>query len=263
MATLVSSVQDYFTALRKVPGYSQWQKQWAERLTKVVTDDDAVLEREVFAFGDDFAAKFGASPEFQRISGSIAAAIRSFRTERDRTFEGIAKSSALSFEYAYNRLSLADDALATLSAGTVLPDLSTGRIVFASPFPAAEVTFNGSVTFFNTRQANGHLRDAQLSGSVDFHVGNLPAIGKPVVTLAVLGAWLQQQPFGTPVTVQGISTSDGAIGVFQAKVTLPTNGGVRIPISFTIASRSEFNTNEREVRGAIGLTFDFDKLFVR
>jgi hypothetical protein len=38
--------------------------------------------------------------------------------------------------------------------------------------------------------------------------------------------------------------------------------GVSIPLSLTVANRSEFNT-EGEVRGAVGLTFDFDSLFAR
>jgi len=88
-------------------------------------------------------------------------------------------------------------------------------------------------------------------------------VGKPVLTFAGLGVFLHQQPFGVKVKVRDVETTDGTIRVFQSKLTFPAGkSGVRIPVSFTIANRSEFNT-EREVRGSIGMSFDLDKLFSR
>ncbi len=36
--------------------------------------------------------------------------------------------------------------------------------------------------------------------------------------------------------------------------------GVKVPVSFTLANRTEL-IKEKEVRGTIGVTFDFDSLF--
>jgi len=124
---------------------------------------------------------------------------------------------------------------------------------------------NGSVTFFNSTlpQMHGNLRDIQVSAGLDFRLPEIQSVGSPVLTFAGLGVFLNQQPFGVKVDIGGFETEDGAIGVFQTKLTFPAGrSGVRIPLSFTVANRSEFNT-ENEIRGAIGLTFDLDKLFSR
>jgi hypothetical protein len=65
------------------------------------------------------------------------------------------------------------------------------------------------------------------------------------------------------VMVNGVTINRrGPMEVFQAKFTLPAGGtsGVKIPFSFTWASRTEV-VKESDVRGNIGITFDLDSLF--
>jgi hypothetical protein len=45
----------------------------------------------------------------------------------------------------------------------------------------------------------------------------------------------------------------------QAKLTIPLPGGIDLPISFTVANRTEF-IDEKEVRGQFGFTFDLSRL---
>lgn len=73
---------------------------------------------------------------------------------------------------------------------------------------------------------------------------------------------LLEEPLGQQVMVNGVAvTRTGGIGFFQSKLTIPAaDSVVKIPISFTVANRTEL-IKEKDVRGTIGVTFDFDSLF--
>ncbi len=266
---LVGVVQSYFDILKKMRGYDQWRLDTADQLLKVNVNDDKALAAALKSAGDEFSRTFGANPDLLRAGRTMVEEIKSYRTIRDKVFQGIAKSSLLTVEYAYNKLTLPDAALTVvLPDGESFPTLSTARVVFSSPLGnAGEATINGSLTWFNSEPApdimDGRIRDFQLSGSLEFKLPEIQPIGQFVLTFAGMGAFLQQQPFGIPVQIGDVTTTDGAIGVFQTKLTIPASpgGAAQIPISFTIANRSEFNT-ENEIRGSIGLTFDLDKLFM-
>lgn len=62
-------------------------------------------------------------------------------------------------------------------------------------------------------------------------------------------------------TVKRNTKGDIALG--QLKLTVPMKGsGVKIPISLTIANRTEL-IKESDVRGNIGITFDLDSIFAK
>jgi hypothetical protein len=216
--------------------------------------------------GEEFKTKFASTPQLRQLAEDMVAGIKSYRSSRDLVFQNIARSSILTFEYAFDKLTVPDAALASLPSGSVVPDLSTGRLIFSSPLgDVGEATLNGSITIFNSTlpQMRGNLRDVQVSGSLDFRLPEIQSVGKPVLTFAGLAAFLHQQPFGVKVNIGTVETADGVIGVFQTKLTFPAGGnGIKIPVSFSIANRSEFIT-EKEIRGSIGLTFDLDSLFSR
>ncbi len=266
LTELVGVVQAYFDILKKMPGYDQWRVDTAARLVTVNVQDDAALKTALVSAGAEFTRMFAQNPDLQRLARTLVEEIKSYRTIRDKVFQRVAKSSILTVEYAFQTLTVPDAARIELPAGTLIPDLSTTRVIFSSPLGGAgEATLNGSATFFNSSlpQMTGSLRDIQVAGSLDFRLPEIQAVGRPVLTFAGLGVFLHQQPFGMKVKVQNVETGNGTIGVFQAKLTVPAGGnGAQIPVSFTLANRSEFNT-EKEVRGSIGLTFDLDKLFSR
>ncbi len=266
LSRFVMVVQRYSDVLKTLPGYDDWRTMTAQTLLSVNVQDDGALKTALVAIGDDFTRRFATNAELRTLTNSMVAEIKSYRATRDAAFASIAKSSVLTVEYAFNTLTVPAAAFASLPPDTTLPDTSTARVVFASPLGAiGEATVNGSMTFFNSKIAgmDGSFRDVQFSGSIEVRLPELQSIGRPVLTFAGLGAFLQQQPFGVKVAVGDVETADGAIGVFQTKLTLPMgSSGAQVPISFTLANRSEFNT-EHEIRGSIGLTFDFDKLFVR
>ena len=266
LSGVVAETQVYFDVLTKLPDFATWRAAAARRLAGVEAGNDAALRDALFAVGDEYLRTVAVNPDLQRHANGIVAEIRSYRRTRDAVFQAIGKSSVLTFEYAFNRLNLPEAARTALPAGTTLPDLSTARVIFASALGGiGEATVNGSVTLFNTTFARmeGALRDVQVGGSLEFKLPEIEGVGRLVLTFAGLGAFLKQQPYGVPVRIQDIETTDGAIGVFQTRLSMPAGAsGVSIPLSLTVANRSEFNT-EGEVRGAVGLTFDFDTLFAR
>ena len=263
---LVATVQDLFNLLEDMPGYDDWRITSATMLADVDLANDAALMEALTEIGDDFSRRFGSEERFQQLASSMVETIDSYRTVRDSVFAGIANGSTFAFEYAFSRMPLPEEALSSFPVGATVPDLSTARLILSSPIGnVGEATVNGSITIFNSTlpQMQGSLRDVQVAVSVDLRLPEIQSVGRPVLTIAGLGAFLHQQPFGVNVTLQGVDTADGAIGVFQTKLTFPAGkSGVRIPLSITVANRSEFNTKS-EVRGAIGLTFDMDKLFSR
>lgn len=267
LAGTVVVAQSYVDVLRKAAGYDAWRVETAKRLAGIDLGNDRTLRDTLVAIGDEFTRLFAVNPDLQRLSHALVGEIKTYRGTRDATFKAIDRSSVLTFEYAFNRMTIPEAALSTLPADFITPDLSTARVIFSSSLgTVGEATVNGSVTVFNKILAgmDGRLRDVQVSGSLEFKLPEIEGVGRLVLTLAGLGAFLQQQPFGVPVRIKDVETTDGTIGVFQAKVTMPAGAsGVKIPLSMTLANRSEFNTGETEVRGAIGLSFDFDTLFAR
>ena len=267
MKSLVGTVQDLFNKLRDQPEYEKWRIASAKKLQNVDFQDDAALLKVITEIGDSFKEIYASNPDFRGFGRNMVENVESYRKTRDDVFETITGGPTLSLEYAFSRMEVPEDGLTMLRMmGTAVPDLSTTRLVFSSPIrKVGEVTLNASITVFNSTlpQMKGNLRDMQIAGSMDLRLPEIQSVGRPVLTFALLGAFLHQQPFGVKVKIEDVETKDGIIGVLQTKLTLPAGrSGARIPLSVTVANRSEFNT-ETEVRGSIGLTFDLDTLFSR
>lgn len=260
----VQAVTDYYKKLDSLDAYNRWVEDTAEKLSKIDLQNGDAVTPVVLQAADEYARTFGSNPALMAAAGTIVDEIKAFRPLRNAVFDKIAKSSVLTFEYTFNKLSIPDTALASLPTGFVIPDTSTARLIYAAPVGnSGEVSLNSSVTFFNDArpEMRGNFRDLQFAGSLDFQLPELNHLGKPVLTFAGLGAFLHQQPFGVKVKVDDKETADGPIGVFQTKLTIPAGkDGMKIPLSMTFANRSEFQ-KEKHVRGSIGLTFDLDKLF--
>jgi hypothetical protein len=56
----------------------------------------------------------------------------------------------------------------------------------------------------------------------------------------------------------------GVINTGQLKFTVPIKGsGMRIPISFTAANRSELISEKKFLSASVGITFDFDSILAK
>ncbi len=113
-----------------------------------------------------------------------------------------------------------------------------------------------------------------MAGQLDRRLGQIPKFGYAVFTLAGYFQYMQHDSIliigpgnmtpgsgiilpGTAATLLGTS---GAIGVVQAKLSIPVAGTMKIPFSVTWSNRTEL-INEKDVRAQVGLTLDFDSLF--
>ena len=170
---------------------------------------------------------------------------------RETILDKIATAPIVTFEYINDR-----------------PDngssLSTFNLIAEGGFgPRLDLTFNGSITVFNKRSpvaGQGRVRDFQFATQLDVPFGEVGGgIGKPVLSFAGRYERLQEDV----TTAGGIvaPNTKGGIGVGQLKFTIPVkNSGVRIPLSFSFANRTEL-IKEKEVRGNFGFSFDPDVLF--
>jgi hypothetical protein len=172
----------------------------------------------------------------------------------------------------------------TVKRDVSLPDLSTFTGMFEiSPDRARkhELTFNGSVSFFNALPQNAtykRLRDTKVSTQYDIPLkfaggaganmlmsfaGRWEHIPDPVPmstndALALVGAVTAPSP-STPLAAPLVPA--GNIGVFQAKFTIPLgNTGMRLPLSFTTSNRKNLIEEKWSFGANFGLTLNFDAL---
>ncbi len=186
----------------------------------------------------------------------------------DGLYNDFAHGLAITLEAGVQRPDVATEAInGTVEAGMRPPSLWTTRLVAAKGLRKLNVdlTVNVSSSWFSdTRPGmDGSWRDFQFSGDAKFRLRDIPQFGTPTLSLAGLWMHLHQRPLGISFTTLNEQTVNkpGNIGIFQAKLEFPSgNGAMRIPLSFTYASRTEL-IDETDVRGQIGISLNLDTLF--
>ena len=172
---------------------------------------------------------------------------------RQSILDKIAKAPIISFDYTNDR---------PLNAPSLSKFNLIGELGFGSRL---DLTFNGALTMFNSKPSTpgvNRVRDFQFATQFDVPFGEMGmGIGKPVLSFA--GRYERLMADATTSVGATMPNTRGDIGVGQIKLVLPIkNSGVRIPISFSFANRTEL-VKEREVRGNFGFTFDLDALFAK
>lgn len=192
------------------------------------------------------------------IPAELAALVESFSTDftayrshRSKLLEIVAKAPIFTFEYVNaRRPGLIDTSNLKFIAET---GLFKGK---------GDLTYNGSLTFFNADPGAGmkRIRDFDNSLRLDVPLGDVRKIGNFVLTFAGQYKRLMENDMTSTNSVMNIK---GDIATGQVLFTIPVKGsGVKIPLSFTFANRTEL-VKEREVRGNFGFTFDLDALFAK
>ena len=248
---------------------------WTQRAEKTIralppTPSDTDIRGAVKSIADDLLGIVGASPRVLTVVGSVANAIAEHEEIKHDAIDAINHSPIVSFEYSDVQQSVAD-VPATTSTGTVtppgsIPNLSNFNLIGGFYFVAgSQFTLNVGTTLFNSLPAagkTGRVRDYRVSGQFDIPLPEIASIGKPTLGFSGLYLHLLEEPLGEQLKVNDVAVSrTGGIAFFQSKLILPVKGaGVKIPISLTVANRTEL-IKEKEVRGTIGVTFDFDSLF--
>ena len=224
----------------------------------------------VKSIADDLLNIVANSPEILKLVSNVAGAIAKNEQVKNEAITAINHSPIVSFDYSDVQQTSADVPTST-SAGAVtapakIPNLSNFNLIAGLYLVAqSQFTLNASTTIFNSVVPGAHsgrIRDYRIAGQFDIPLPEITNIGKPSLSLSGLYLHLLEEPLGQQVLVNGVAVSrTGGIDLFQAKLTIPAkDSGVKIPISITAANRTEL-IKERDIRGTIGISFDFDSLF--
>jgi hypothetical protein len=250
--------------------FSNW-KQHAETTIRSLpaTASDSDIRAAVKSIADELLGIVSNSKEALAVVESVATAIAEQEKLKSDVISTINHSPIVSFEYSDVQQTAAD-APTTISSAVVtppvtIPNLSNFNVIAEMYFVAgSQFTLNAGTTIFNSLPAGktGRVRDYRVSGQFDVPLPEITNVGKPTLSFSGMYLDLLEEPLGEQVKVNGVAVSrTGSIGFFQSKLTIPAkDSGVKIPISFTVANRTEL-VKEKDVRGTIGVTFDFDSLF--
>jgi hypothetical protein len=200
----------------------------------------------------DKLASLTLSPEVDTLAEAYAKSYKAFLLGRENLLALVAKGPIVTFEYTNVRRVEA-------------VDISNFKLIAEGAFfhGHVDLTANASFTILNKVPSGTGLdrvQDVDLSGQFDAPLGDIPKIGSIVLSFAGKYKHMMQD---TMMANGMMADTNGDIGVGQVKLTIPVKGtGVRIPLSFTFANRTEF-VKEKLVRGNIGITFDLDSIFAR
>jgi hypothetical protein len=269
--------------LHKAPLYARLKPQITEALKAVIasprykalanthsgnrSQNDAISDA-LEKYQEEISAAFRKEslPEVIRILGQENA--NTFSADRARQ-DAIENAPIFTIEYGFQQPDVATSATenSLVPAGLRPPNLHTVRAIYAQGITdrRLDFTLNASACWFQEQRPgmNGLFRDFRAGGQVTFRLKEIPNYGVPTLTFAGLYAYLHQRPLGLGIDAFNGAQIDepGHIGLFQAKVELPTmKNEVRIPISFTASNRTEL-IKESDVRGQIGISFNLDSLF--
>lgn len=228
------------------PAYSEWR---VRAQNAVAAASDAELPEVMRQQFEAFMA-IDIPPDLASFVRTFESDFTEYRRERSRLLEIVANAPIFTFEYVNDRRpGLIDTSMLNFIAET---GLFRGK---------ADLTYNGSFTFFNASPGAGmkRLRNFDNSLRLDLPVGD-PRRFSGVLTFAGQYKRLTEDEMtegGALMPIKG----DMATG--QLLFTIPIRGsGVKIPFSFTFANRTEF-VKEKEVRGNFGFTFDLDSILQR
>jgi hypothetical protein len=263
-------------ALDSWKAFTDWEKDLTEQVRREV-------DERLAADGDMKAA----IARFRAIVGPALARLQFLEVPPDNVPPETAAYVGLLTEvvkarndiYAYAN----EGALATFDWTTArdesVPDLYTLTAVYENSFTPSrkdDFTANAAFRFYRETPAGSDRRykDFSLSAQWDRPLGRVFDI--PFILTAA--ARYQYIPEDIPVSASGLivpETIDGSeappapttgataiapkghLIVGQAKLTIPLKNGVRIPLSVTVANRTEL-IEEDTVRANFGVTFDLD-----
>ncbi len=222
--------------------------------------------------GDLFGKLYWNLPEVQVAVAHVLAGMKTQDLAQDKLWGDIRKTPVFTVEYNLTRqVTTNNKNITATEPNQKIPDLSNVNFVYEQGFAgkkAPEITFNVGGTWFNSPNTaepkRGRVRDFRASLEADWQITGLSNSVKPTLSLSGQYLNLFEEPLGQKVTVNGVTIDRrGPMEVFQVKLSIPVAGsGVKIPISFTYASRTEL-VKESDKRGNIGITFDFDTLFAK
>jgi hypothetical protein len=189
---------------------------------------------------------------------NFASATNKMIAARRNLLDYVGRGPVIGFDYEMSK------AIPASTGGTQLPDTSTFKFVAElATIKGGSFTTNFDATIFNNQNASvtNTLRHIQIASQADLPINaSIPQLGNFVLSLAASFKRIPDDVFVLLSSTETDGALKGNVVVGQAKLTIPVKGsGVKIPLSFTVANRTEL-IKEQDVRGNIGITFDFDTI---
>jgi hypothetical protein len=239
--------QAFFMILQDDPEIKAWQKNLE---TQVMSAPEADFERLTQAAFDKLEAV--------NISRPVAVSLANFMTAIENSLSTREKIRATALKGSLATLNY------TVLRDPQLPDLSDIRFIAAtSAAGRMDLTMNAGISFFNKESPtiSNRIRSYEFSGQLDLLVGNTTKVGG----MTLSAAWrFQNLPEDTMLPGFTETVKKGVINTGQLKFTVPIKGsGMRIPISFTAANRSELISEKKFLSASVGITFDFDSILAK
>jgi hypothetical protein len=268
----VANARGAFTDLVET-GHTAEFKAWQARAMKTLSDlpdnaNDDQIRAALKQIGDDLATAVGGFADVRQNAKAVVEALGSYNTEKKAVMSTINKDAILSLEYTYtnqNSLSLPTSSTQNFAVGSKPPNLSNINLIYTGYLGGkSQGTLNASTTLFTSTPAGskiGTVRDYRLSGQVDVPM-EIHSLGNTSLSFSFLFLSLLEEPLGQQVLVNSVPISTrGNVNLLQAKWTIPMgDAGFKVPISITRSNRTEL-IKENDVRGTIGISYDFDGLF--
>lgn len=201
-----------------------------------------------------FIAKFTAGSGYTRVLGLIGeeeleATIAEFVEDDVENFVGLEKVSIKTVQEIQRAPQLALVALVKTKKDD--PDEYMGELTFDWGIEnRVNLTLNGAFDYVDSKLVGADTRGGKVSAQLQFQINgdNLQRLiesrRSAYFYLAAEGKWMT----GIDSMIKG-----------QAKLTVPLPGGIDLPLSVTVANRTEL-IDEKEVRGQFGFTFDLSRL---
>jgi hypothetical protein len=221
-------------------------------------------------FTKDEQKKF-TDPDLVSHALSFVQASSEYRLEEDEFVTAIADKPVMTLEYDYNQ---ALDQIPT----------STVRLIFDKGIGKSwSITANGAFALYDSPPSasipgGSRLRNAQFGVETDrklqalsflgaatldttyyFQYQNSPSILNVTPSTPLTGITLT----GLPSTATQVFAKKGNLHIAQLKIALGTGAtNVRFPVAVSYSSRTELLTKP-EWRGQVGVSYDFDSLFMK
>jgi hypothetical protein len=225
------------------PQYAAWLE---ETKRAVAAAGDSQLP-DVIAQRFELFQQIDVPPDLAAFVNSFQTEFTKYRQERDSLLDIVANAPIFTLEYVNNRRpGLIDTSTLNFIAET---GMFEGK---------ADLTFNGTLTFFNADPGAGMKRVRSFDNSLrlDVPLGDMRRFGAFLTFAGKYKRMLEDDKTsgGTAMATKG----DIATG--QLLLTIPVGrSGFKIPISMSFANRTEF-IKEKEVKGNFGFTFDLDSI---
>jgi hypothetical protein len=242
-----------------------------ENLSKSQNPSDSDYTKVITDACTSFVASFADDPAIQKAITQTGLKLGAYSEGVANRIKEIRSTTITTIEYNLTRqLTTNDKNITATRPNQKIPDLSNVNLVLERGFSSAdtpELTLNVGGTWFNSPNTadpkRGRVRDIRASLEADWQLVALDKLSKPTLSLSGQYLNLFAEPLGQQVMLNGVTiVRRGPMELFQAKLSIPLgkSSGVKVPVSFTYASRTEL-VKESDVRGNIGITFDLDTLF--